>query len=163
MKRVIKHLFATAWAVRRAFPQPVLGRIEAAIKDSEQRHRGEIRFAVEGPLEFLHVVRGLTARARALDVFSLLRVWDTEENIGVLIYVQLIDHEMEIVADRGIAKRIPQAQWEAVCHRMESAFRDGRYEEGALAGIAEVTSLLAAHFPAGRINPDELPDKPVVL
>ena len=161
--RPVKHLFATALTVRRAFPQAVLDRIEAAIKDSERRHRGEIRFAVEGALEFVPVVRGLTPRARALEVFSLLSVWDTEENSGVLIYVQLVDRDIEIVADRGIAAKIPQAQWEAICHRMEEAFRRGEYEEGALAAIAEVSTLLERHFPARERNADELPDKPVVL
>jgi uncharacterized membrane protein len=149
--------------VRRAFPQPVLDRIEETIRASERRHRGEIRFAVEGPLEFLAILRGLAPRVRALEVFSLLRVWDTEDNIGVLIYVQLVDRDIEIVADRGIAARIPPADWEALCHRIEEAFRAGRYEEGALSAIAEVTTLLEQHFPADASKTDELPDAPVVL
>jgi hypothetical protein len=163
LKRALAHLFATAWTVRRAFPQPVLDRIEAGIKSSEQRHSGEIRFAVEGPLEFLPVLRGLEPRARALEVFSLLRVWDTEHNVGVLIYVQLVDRDIEIVADRGIAARIPQTAWDAICQRMQDAFKAGRYEAGALAGIGDVTELLARHFPAQRPDIDELPDRPVVL
>jgi uncharacterized membrane protein len=85
------------------------------------------------------------------------------ENSGVLIYVQLVDRDIEIVADRGIAARIEQAQWDSICKRIEAAFAQGRYEEGALAGIEEVSALLAAHFPAGAVNPDELPDAPVVL
>jgi uncharacterized membrane protein len=163
VKRALSHLFATGWSVRRAFPRPVLDRIEETIRTSERRHRGEIRFAVEGPLEFLAVLRGLAPRGRALEVFSLLRVWDTEDNIGVLIYVQLVDRNIEIVADRGIAARIPQTDWEALCRRIEKAFRAGRYEEGALAAIAEVTALLEQHFPADASKTDELPDRPVVL
>lgn len=163
MKRALSHLLATGWTVRRAFPRPVLDRIEETIRTSERRHRGEIRFAVEGPLEFLAVLRGLAPRGRALEVFSLLRVWDTEDNIGVLIYVQLVDRNIEIVADRGIAARIPQTDWEALCRRIEEAFRAGRYEEGALAAIAEVTALLEQHFPADASKTDELPDRPVVL
>src|SRR5689334_21763633 len=112
------HLFATTLTVRRAFPQPVLDRIEETIRSSERRHRGEIRFAVEGPLEFLAVAQGLPPRARALEVFSLLRVWDTEDNIGVLIYVQVVDRHIEIVADRGIQSRIPQADWDALRRRI---------------------------------------------
>ena len=162
-KRALAHLFATAWAVRRAFPRPVLERIEAAIKRSELRHAGEIRFAVEGPLEFLPVVRGLEPRVRALEVFSLLRVWDTEHNVGVLIYVQLVDRDIEIVADRGIAARIAQAEWDAICQRMQDAFKAGRYEAGAIAGINDVTELLARHFPGECPDADELPDRPVVL
>jgi uncharacterized membrane protein len=141
----------------------VLDRIEAAIKRSELRHVGEIRFVVEGSLEFLPVLRGLDPRERALEVFSLLRVWDTEHNVGVLIYVQLVDRDIEIVADRGIAARIPQTEWDAICRRMQDAFKAGRYEPGALAGISDVTELLARHFPAQRPDADELPDRPVVL
>jgi uncharacterized membrane protein len=161
--RALRHLFAPPWIVRRAFPRPALDRIEAAIKASEQRHRGEIRVAVEGALEFLAVLRGLTPRERALEVFSLLRVWDTEENSGVLIYVQLVDRDIEIVADRGIAARIPQSEWDAICRRMEDAFRAARFEDGVLAGIAEVSALLERHFPAAPRNADELPDRPVIL
>lgn len=163
MSRAIRHLFSGYWVVCRAFPKSVLERIETAVRDSERRHRGEVRFAVEGALDFVPVLRGLTPRQRALDVFSALRVWDTEENTGVLIYVQLVDRDIEIVADRGIAKLIPQSEWEAVCRHMEEAFANGRFEEGALTGISDVTALLERHFPARDRNPDELPDKPVVL
>ena len=163
MVRALKHLFAPPWLVARAFPKSVLERIESAVRASEQAHRGEIRFAVEGALEFFPVVRGLTPRARALEFFSLLRMWDTEENTGVLIYLQLVDRDIEIVADRGIAARIAQPEWDAICHRMEEAFRHGRFEEGVLGGVSEVSALLARHFPAGERNADELPDKPVVL
>lgn len=161
--RALRHLFASPWIVRGAFPPHALERIEDVIAASETRHRGEIRFAVEGGLEFLPVARGLAPRERALEAFSLLRVWDTEENTGVLIYVQLADRDIEIVADRGIAARIAQPEWDAICHRMEEAFRSRRFEDGALAGIEEVTLLLERHFPAGVRNPDELPDRPVVL
>ncbi|MGZ5091957.1 MAG: TPM domain-containing protein [Burkholderiales bacterium] len=163
VRRALSHMLAPPWLVRRAFPKAALDRIEAAVTASEQKHRGEIRFAVEGALEFLPVLRGLTAHQRALDVFSLLRVWDTDENTGVLIYLQIVDREIEIVADRGIAHRIEQHEWDAICRRMEKAFTEARYDDGVIAGIAEVSELLARHFPGGTINPDELPDKPVTL
>jgi uncharacterized membrane protein len=163
LARALKHVFAAPWKVRRTFPQAALERIEAAIKGSESRHRGEIRFAVEGALEFLPVLRGLTPRERAVEIFSLLRVWDTEENSGVLVYVQVVDRDIEIVADRGIAARIAQGQWEEICRAMEEAFRGQRYEAGTLSGIAQVSALLERHFPAGARNADELPDRPVVL
>jgi uncharacterized membrane protein len=163
MVRALRHLFAPPWLVRRAFPQDALDRIEAAIGASEKRHRGEIRFAVESGLDFLPVVRGLTPRARAIEVFSMLGVWDTEENTGVLLYLQLVDHDIEIVADRGIARTIAQTEWDAICHRMEEAFRAKQYESGVIGGIAEVSELLARHFPAGAADRDELPDRPSVL
>ena len=161
--RAVRHLMAPPWAVRRAFPRHTLETIAAAIGTSERRHRGEIRFAVEGALEFLPVASGLTARDRALELFSVLKVWDTEENTGVLIYVQLVDRDIEVVADRGISGLIPQEDWDGICHRMEEAFRAGRYGAGVVAGIGEVSDLLARHFPSGAANVDELPDQPVVL
>ena len=163
LRRVFRHLIAPDWMVWRAFPRATLTRIEAAIRQSEAAHRGELRFAVEPGLDLLPVLRGLTPRQRALDVFSRLRTWDTEENSGVLIYVQLVDRDIEIIADRGISAKVGQAQWDAICHRMEEAFRARRFEAGALEGIAEITKLLTMHFPARRDNPDELPDRPVVL
>lgn len=151
------------WLARRPFTPAVLQRIEAAITRSESAHRGEIRFALEGALELMPLLHGLTPRARAIEVFSLLRVWDTEENTGVLIYLQLLDRDFEIVADRGISARVPQQQWEAICRRMEAAFRERRFEDGVVTGLQEINALLAQHFPARASNPDELPNKPVVL
>jgi len=159
--RALKHLFMPGWLARRAFGPASVRAIERAIKDSERRHRGEIRFALEGPLHVTHLRH--SARQRARLVFALLDVWDTEENTGVLIYVQLVDRAIEIVADRGIAKRVPQAEWDAICRAMERAFRAHRYEQGALEAIGTVTAILARHFPPGAANPNELPDKPVVL
>jgi hypothetical protein len=161
--RALRHLLAPAWIVKRAFPQRAIERIEAAIGASEKSHRGEIRFAVEGALEFLPVLKGLTPRERALEVFSLLKVWDTDENTGVLVYVQLVDRSIEIVADRGIAKVIAQSQWDSICSRMQAAFAAGRFEAGAVAGLAEIGELLAAQFPASERNPDELPNTPAML
>lgn len=161
--RIVKHLFAPDWIVRRAFSGDALRRIEAAIKQSEASHRGELRIAVEATLDLIPLLRGITPRRRALELFSQLRVWDTEENSGVLIYLQLVDRRIEIVADRGIGAKVRQEVWDAICRRMEGAFRARRFEAGALEAIREVTGLLARHFPARGANPDELPDKPVVL
>ena len=161
--RILSHLFAPQWIVYRAFPRGALERIEAAIRDSEKLHDGELRFAVEAGLDLLPLLRGLSPRQRAIEVFSQLRVWDTEHNSGVLIYLQLVDRDIEIVADRGISARVEQHEWEAICRRMESAFRARRFEAGVLEGVAEITALLARHFPPRGANPDELPDRPVVL
>jgi hypothetical protein len=163
IKRVLKHMLMPGWAVARKFPKPILRRITAAIRESEALHRGELRLAVEGGLDLLPLLHGVTPRERAIRLFSDLRVWDTGENSGVLIYLQLVDRSIEIVADRGINARVEQAQWNAICRRMEKAFAAGDYEGGTLQGIREITGLLAAHFPAGSVNPDELPDSPVIL
>ena len=161
--RIIKHILTPDWAAQRPFTPAVLARIESAIKQSEATHSGEIRFALEGGLELMPLLKGITPRTRALGVFADLRVWDTEENTGVLVYLQLIDRDLEIVADRGINARVTQAQWEAICQRMEAAFRTGRFEEGVIFGLDEISALLAQHFPARGNNPDELPNRPVVL
>jgi uncharacterized membrane protein len=162
-RRMFKHLLTPDWVAMRPFPAPVLDRIEAAINTSENRHHGELRFALEASLAPLDVLRGRPARARALDLFSELRVWDTEANSGVLIYLQMVDHRIEIVADRGISRLIAQSEWDAVCRRMEAEFRERRFEAGTLGAINEITKLLDKHFPPGADNPDELPNRPVVL
>jgi len=161
--RVFRHLFAPHWLVRRCFPRATLARIEAAIRDSERSHGGELRFAVEAGLHLMPLLKGVTPRQRACEEFSRLGIWDTEHNSGVLIYLQLIDRRIEIVADRGISAKVGQHRWDAICRRMEAAFRAGRFEDGALEAIREITALLAEHFPARPANPDELPDRPVVL
>lgn len=161
--RVLRHAVIDHLSVRRAFPPAALTKIEHAIAAGEQTHRGQVCFAVEGALPPLRVMRGLTPRERALEVFGLLRVWDTEENAGVLLYLLLADRSVEIVADRGIDRRVDHDAWQAICSRMESAFRQGRYAEGVVAGIGEISALLAAHFPHTGKVVNELPDKPVVL
>ena len=163
IKRFIKHLFALHWIATRAFPGRTLKAIEAAIRDSEKTHDGELRFAVEAGLHPLPLLRGQTTRQRAREVFAGLHVWDTEHNSGVLIYVQLVDRRIEIVADRGISVKVPQKQWDAICRGIEHAYRNGEFEQGTLTGIREITALLAAHFPPSGANPNELPDRPVVL
>lgn len=161
IKRIAKHLLMTRWQVNRAFPHPTLNAIEQAIKASETAHVGEIRFVVEGALDGTLLFKGQSARERAIDVFSQLRVWDTDHNNGVLIYLLLADRDVEIVADRGIHARVDSPGWEKICRKMEAAFKQGRYAEGVVSGIQAVTQHLSKHFPgAGR---NELLDKPVVL
>lgn len=159
--RGLKHLAMPRAIARLKFPQSSLDAIEAAIRNSEMRHRGEIRFAVEASLDLRDLAGG--ARRRAENLFASLRVWDTEDNSGVLIYVQLADRRVEIVADRGITARVPQPAWDAICRRLEDAYRQRRFEAGTVAAIGEITELLVSHFPASETNPNELPDAPLVL
>ena len=162
--RFFHHLATDHGRVRRAFPDAALSRIEAAIANGEKHHRGQVVFAVEPALPLVRVLRHVEPRERALEVFGLLRIWDTAENCGVLVYLLLADRDVEIVADRGIHAHVGTDAWEAVCRKMEAAFRDGRYMEGVEAGITEINALLARHFPrAGRVGDNELPNKPVVL
>lgn len=163
--RMFKHWFITPRAVERAFSAQSLKTIQDAIAATESQHSGEIRFAVEGALPWSYLKRNAPVRQRAVMVFSKLRVWDTEHNNGVLIYVELADHGVEIVADRGIARHVERAQWEAVCQRMREHFRKGAFESGVVAAVQEVGALLAQHFPLaeGETNPNELSNKPVIL
>ncbi|MCF8198916.1 MAG: TPM domain-containing protein [Sulfuritalea sp.] len=163
LTRVLKHLLLPGWFVQRVFARDDLAAIGATIGASEKAHRGELRFVVEGPLSITQLWRDASPRARAVELFSQLGVWDTEENSGILIYVQLVDHRVEILADRGIAARVPQAEWDAICRDMEAGFRAGAWRQGALRAVARAGELLVAHFPAGARNPNELPDKPIVL
>ena len=163
MERIVRHLIASKWTVKRAFPGDTLVAIDKAIKASEATHCGEIRFAVEGALHIEPLLRGQTARERAIDVFSQLRIWDTERNNGVLIYLLLADRDVEIVADRGIDAKVGPQGWERICRKMEAAFRQGDFKGGVVGGIQEVTSHLAEHFPPTSDDRNELPDKPVVL
>jgi uncharacterized membrane protein len=150
------------------FPGATLDAIEKAIARVEQSHAGEIRFAIETALSPLHVLNGVPPRARALEVFAHLRVWDTEFNNGVLIYVQLADRIVEIVADRGFHGKVSPAEWEAVCRLMEEHFRAGRFEIGSIAGVDAIGRLLGRHFPpaaapAGAQSHNQLPDRPTLL
>ncbi|KWZ40428.1 hypothetical protein WS73_24085 [Burkholderia savannae] len=161
--RIARHLLMTRWRVAAAFPKRTLRKIGHAVEASHEKHVGQLRFAVEGALHASALFKGVSARERAIDVFSALRVWDTEHNNGVLIYLLLADHDVEIVADRGIHARVDSDDWEEVCRAMEAEFRRGRFEAGSIHGIERVTALLARHYPARKAPGDELSSAPVVL
>lgn len=161
--RIARHLYTTRWSVAAAFPQRTLLAIEQAVRESHRNHAGQLRFAVEDALHSTELLRGVSARERAIAVFSQLRVWDTEYNNGVLIYLLLADRDVEIVADRGIAAKVGAREWEAVCREMEADFRQRRYETGSVRGIEKVAALLHTHFPSQCPPEKELPSTPVLL
>jgi len=162
--RALRHLFTTHRAIRAAFPDAAMAAIERAIADGERRHAGQIQFAIEASLPPPALLRGTSAREHALEWFARLRVWDTEHNSGVLIYLLLADHRIEIVADRGIHTKVGAAAWEAICGEMQRQFAQGRFEQGVVVGVRAISDLVAAHFPRGAgEQSNELPDKPVVL
>ncbi|WP_242113010.1 TPM domain-containing protein [Luteimonas aquatica] len=163
MKRLLRHLFPPS--SRRLFPEASLSRIAEAVAAGERRHRGEVCFAVEAALPARAVLRGMQARERAHEAFSRLRVWDTAANNGVLIHLLLADHRIEIVADRGLEGLVSDEQWRGVCLLMEERLKAGEAEDAAIAGVAAVSDLLAAHFPraADEADENELPDRPHLL
>ncbi|HEY6451893.1 MAG TPA: TPM domain-containing protein [Steroidobacteraceae bacterium] len=163
LRRVLRHLFSSARRTRALFTSAVLAEIESAIGVAEAQHAGQIRFAVETALPLHALWRGQSARARAIEVFARLRIWDTEANNGVLIYVLRADRAVEIIADRGIDKRVSDREWELVCREIEAHYRAGRYLEGSRTAVAGVGRLLAQHFPAGQDSGNELPNQPILL
>jgi uncharacterized membrane protein len=164
LQRLATNLLGGWFQLRRCFPSDLLDAMARAISEGERRHLGELRFAVESRLSPGAVWAGLSARQRAHQVFAQLGVWDTEHNTGVLIYVLLAERRIEIVADRGLAARVSPDAWAQICARMQQDFSAGRWREGSLAGIAAVHALVETHFPGdGLGNPDELPDRPVLL
>lgn len=161
--RAFRHVFDFSSA-KRHFPAAVLDAVQHAIAVNENRHHGEIVFAVEGSLPLAEVLHARSPRERAHEVFSRLRVWNTERNTGVLVYILLADHAIEIVADRGVAAKVAEAEWLPICALMQQHFKRDEYQAGAIAGVAAIGELLAQHFPAnGERNADELPDRPVLL
>ena len=164
LARLLRHRWFDETDTRRALGPQALARIEQRIAASERLHGGEIRVCVEAGLPLSYLWRGASARERAVAMFGKLRVWDTEANNGVLIYLLLAEHQIEIVADRGIARHVPPGHWQAIVAGMRSEFRAGRFEPGLLHAIDAVEALMLQHCPpaAGQANPNELPDKPFV-
>ncbi len=163
LRRWLQNLTTTPFTLRRCFPTATLAAIDAACAASEQQHRAEIRCAVETTLSAGHLFRRLDSAARAREVFSLLRMWDTAENNGVLLYVLLAERKIEIVADRGFADHVTPAEWESICTGMEEAFAAGRYEAGTLAALERISALARRYFPARSGDRNELPDATAVL
>jgi uncharacterized membrane protein len=161
--RMLRHLFTTRWRTRQCFTPAVLEEIENAIHEVEGQHSGEIRFVVEPALDAADLWANVSPRERALEVFAHLGVWDTERNNGVLIYVLFADHDVEIVADRGIASVVPPEEWQRVCHEIEAHYREGRFAQGSVAGIRGIGRILERHFPGQGADANELPNRPVIL
>jgi uncharacterized membrane protein len=161
--RAWRHLRSSDGDAKRAFPETTLTAITEAITAGEQTHRGEVRLIVEKGLPFDDAWDGVSNRQRALALFADYGVWDTEDNCGVLIYINLAEHKVDIVADRGIDRKIDSATWQAVCRTMTEGFRDGRFHDATLAAVKQVNELLRQHFPANGSRANELPDKPIVL
>jgi uncharacterized membrane protein len=163
LRRFWRHIWMSPLQARRAFSPATLDAIQREIALHEKTHRGEVCFVVEAELTTAQLWRELGSRDRAREVFAMQGVWNTEENNGVLLYVLLADRRVEIMADRGIEARVSPGEWQAICERMDAHFREGRYEQGAVEGVREVSLLLARHFPAQGADRNELSDRPVMI
>jgi uncharacterized membrane protein YgcG len=162
--RILKHRSYDEADVRRVLDDAALSRLEARVHDSEKRHTGEIRLCIEAGLPVSYLWKRLSVRDRAIAMFGKLRVWDTEDNNGVLIYLLFAEHKIEIVADRGLKARVPDAEWQRIIETMREPLAAGKFEEGLGLAINAVEALLEKHFPAegGAVNPNELPNRPIV-
>ncbi|HTY03591.1 MAG TPA: TPM domain-containing protein [Rhodocyclaceae bacterium] len=161
--RLLKHLATPGWLAWRRFRPADREAIRAAVAASEESHRGELRIVIEGPLPVTSLWRGHSTRQRAAELFHRFGVGNTHDATGILIYVQLVDRHVEVLADRGIDARVAQSEWEIICREMEAAFSDGAWRRGVLDAIDRATRLLALHFPARPGNPNELDDRPKLL
>jgi uncharacterized membrane protein len=162
-KRTLRHARSSKSAASRSFPAETLRAIGEAITAGEQTHRGEVRLIVERALPLDAAWAGIGVRQRALALFADHGIWDTEENCGVLLYVNLADRKVEIVADRGINRKIDAATWRAICDTLTSGYARGEFHDSTLAAIGQVNALLHAHFPSNGPRANELPDHPVML
>ena len=163
LKRMLRHGLSSDRQCRCLFSNDVLTAIEQATKACESRHAGEIRFAVETALPFPALWHDVSARMRAIEIFAREHVWDTEHNNGVLIYLMLAERRVEIVADRGISRHVPDAHWQAVVQHLGRHLQTGDYDSGLTQALEEVSALLVQHFPlqAGEANPNELSNRVV--
>ena len=164
LMRMLRHRWLDESDTRKAIPRELVERLAGRVAASEKRHTGEVRIFVEAGLPMSYLWRSATPRERAVAMFGKLRVWDTELNNGVLIYLLLAEHAIEIVADRGLARHVAADEWRAIVSRMGAALHEGRFEDGITQALEEVSALLVQHFPAaaGEINDNELPDEPVL-
>lgn len=163
LRRWLQNLTTSDLSLRRHFPAPSLAAIDAAIAASEKQHRAEIRCALEAALSAGDLFRGLESAGRAAEVFANLRVWDTAENNGVLLYVLLAEHRIEIVADRGFSAQVPAAVWQEICTEMAARFASGGYEAGVLGALAKIGKIACQYFPGQGADVNELPDRTVLL
>lgn len=161
--RLMRHLRTTSSVGRKAFPPEALTAIQEMIAKSEMDHHAEVRLIVEPSLPFMSVLDGVSSRERACELFSQYRIWDTEENCGILIYVDLADHQVEIVADRGVSRLIGDQEWETICRIMTDGFARGEFHQSVIAALGHLNELLEQHFPATGDNPNQVSNKPLML
>ncbi|HEY0844037.1 MAG TPA: TPM domain-containing protein [Noviherbaspirillum sp.] len=163
LSRLFRHLRTTTATGKRAFPESTLKAIEASIAEGERWHRAEVRVIVEPSLDLQEVLAGVSPRDRARELFAQYGVWDTEENCGVLVYINLADHQVEIVADRGVGRIVAASDWQAVCRTMTQGFARGDYHNSTLAALSQLNALLQEHYPDDGSTRNQLADRPVML
>lgn len=163
IQRLLHHILTWGFAVRRVFPEPVLHAIQAVITEGEKRHRAEVRLIIEPSLGTQAIWNGISSRDRARELFSLYRVWDTEENCGVLVYINLADRQVDIVADRGVGRVIPSSCWQTICAKMTKGFARNDFHDSTIAALTQLNTLLQEHYPDDGSRHNQLSDQPIIL
>jgi uncharacterized membrane protein len=163
LNRLLKHLIATRSQARNLFPRSTLQAVQACISAGEKQHRAEIRLIVEAALPLNTVLRNESSRARAHELFSHYRIWDTEENCGILIYINVADHKVEILPDRTVGRVLKREDWHAVCETMTRGFAEKNYHDSLLLALTQLNELLAVHFPDQDKHKNQLSDRPLIL
>lgn len=163
LNRLFKHLTATRSQARNLFPRSTLQAVQACIAAGEKQHRAEIRLIVEAALPLNTVLRGESSRTRAHELFSHYRIWDTEENCGILIYINVADHKVEILPDRTVGRALKRDDWHAVCQTMTRGFAGKKYHDSLLLALTQLNELLAVHFPDQDKHKNQLSDRPLIL
>ena len=163
MTRLMRHLMTTKATGRHTFPAHTLKAIQTAIAQGESQHRAEIRLIIEPALTLRDVLGGLAPRERARELFAHHRIWDTEENCGILIYINLADHKVEIIPDRTVDRALAPADWQAVCQTMTKGFARGDFHDSAIAALSQLNALLKTNFPANGAALNELSNRPLVI
>ena len=168
LQRLWRHHWQAEHAAHRAMPNAVATQLAQRVRASEQRHTGQIVLCIEGALPSSYVWRAgrqapvdAVVRQRAMAWFGRLRVWDTEHNNGVLIYLLLAERRIEIVADRGLQRCASTQDWQDAVGRLASQLQAGNFEAGLTQALEEVSVLLVAHFPRTTDAPqaNELSDR----
>ncbi|MCG5262893.1 TPM domain-containing protein [Cupriavidus gilardii] len=164
LRRALRHALTPVSHAHRHFPPDALAQLQRAVREGERQHRGEVRVVIESSLPATHAWAGVTPRERARALFAALEVWDTVDHTGVLLYINLADHAVELLADRGIDARVDRETWSALCQSLAHGLARDLSIEPVLATVAQIHALLARHFPQqGDGNPNELDDRPIVL
>ena len=163
LARLKRHLLTTSGSGRRAFPSAALKTLEATIAAGEALHRAEVCLIIEPALTLVEVLQQVLARDRARDLFSLHRVWDTEDNCGVLIYINLADRKVEIVTDRAVGRVVDPSDWQALCHTMTHGFARGEFHDSVNAALQKLNALLQQHYPAQGARDNQLANQPLLL
>jgi uncharacterized membrane protein len=164
LKRALRHIGSGPRSAEKAFPDEARHRLQVAVHTGEQHHRGEVRVVIEASMPLGQAWRGVTPRARARALFGTFEVWNTEDHTGVLLYINLADHAVELLADRGIDARVKPTAWRDICDRLAQGLARGVSVEPVLEAVAQIHVLLTEHFPAdGGYKPNELDDRPIIL